>query len=190
MSALSKQEQLEKLACKIRVCKKCRLWKTRMIAIPGEGNPNAKIIFLGESPGKEENKTGRPFVGPAGKFLDMLFREVNFSRKKVFITSVIKCHPPKNRNPRSDELAACKMWWQKQIKIIKPKIVVLLGKVALKTVLGRGNLSKCHGQKIERGNIIYFPTFHPAAGRRFPFVRNKIIKDFALLKNIVISKRR
>lgn len=181
---MDKRAELAKIAKKIMVCKKCRLWKRRHFAVPGEGNSNAKILFLGESPGKEENRVGRPFVGPAGKFLDALFKKIDLEREKVFISSVIKCHPSKNRNPRSDELAACKIWWQKQIKIIQPKIIVPLGAIAFKTVLKKGDLSQCHGQKIERNNIIYFPTFHPAAGRRFPKIKKLIIADFKKIKNL------
>jgi uracil-DNA glycosylase family 4 len=181
----SKKLQIEKLAKEIRVCKNCRLWKSRRLAVPGEGDPKAKILFLGESPGGEEDRTGRPFVGSSGKFLNALFRKICLDRKKVFITSVIKCHPPENRNPRADELAACKAWWQKQIKIIQPKLIVLLGTISLKTVLGQDNISKCHGKKIIRRNIIYFPTFHPAAGLRFPAVKKKIIQDFERLDKLI-----
>jgi DNA polymerase len=185
---VTKQAQLEKLAKKIRVCQKCRLWKTRNLAVPGEGNPNSKILFIGESPGREEDKVGKPFVGMSGKFLDKLLAEINLPRKKIFITSVIKCHPPKNRNPKSDELVACRSWWQKQLGIIKPKFIILLGMIALREVLKRNDLSKCHGQQIIKNKIIYFPTFHPAAGRRFPKIRKKMIRDFQILAKILNCK--
>lgn len=175
---MDKQVQLENLARKIRACTKCRLWKSRHLAVPGEGNSNAKIIFLGESPGSKEDACGRPFVGSSGQFLDWLLEKNNLKREESFITSVIKCHPPKNRNPKLDELTSCRDWWQKQIKIIRPKIVVLLGSVAQKAVLGRSNLRKCHGKKIRKGGLIYFLTFHPGAGRRFPLIRKKMLRDF------------
>lgn len=181
---MSKQTQLERLANQIRMCRKCRLWRSRTLAVPGEGNPNAKIVFLGESPGREEDKVGKPFVGPSGKFLDVLFQKNNLNRKKFFITSVIKCHPPKNRNPKADELTSCKPWWQKQIEIIQPKIIAVLGMVALKAVLKRNSLSRCHGQEIKKGKIIFFPTFHPAAGRRFPKIKKQMIADFKKLKKL------
>ncbi len=184
---MTKQVQLEKLANKIQACRKCRLWKLRHQAVPGEGNPNAKIIFLGESPGNKEDEVGKPFVGPSGKFLDWLLKKNNLERKKFFITSVIKCHPPKNRNPKLDEILACSCWWKEQIKIIKPKIVVLLGRVALRSVLGRGDFGNCRGRIIRKGRLIYFPTFHPAAGRRFPLIKRKMIKDFENLKNLISS---
>lgn len=183
MSKFFKQVALRKLAHQIRICKRCRLWESRQLAVPGEGNPNSKIVFLGESPGREEDRVGKPFVGPSGKFLNALFQKIGLDRKKVFITSVIKCHPPKNRNPRADELTACKAWWQEQIEIIQPKIIVLLGMIALKTVLARRDLSRCHGQIIKKNEIFYFPTFHPAAGRRFPKIKEKMITDFKKFKN-------
>jgi DNA polymerase len=153
--------------------------------VPGEGNPNAKIVFLGESPGAMENKIGKPFVGMSGKFLNSLFDRIKLSRKSFFITSVIKCHPSKNRNPRTDEILACQNWWQAQIKIIKPAAVVLLGRIALKAVLECDDLSNCHGKKIIKSGAIYFPTFHPAAGRRFPSVKRKMIKDFRSIKRLI-----
>lgn len=187
---MTKKLQLEQLAKKIQECKKCGLWKTRIIAVPGEGNPNSKILFLGESPGREEDKVGKPFVGLSGKFLDWLLQKCKLKREKIFITSVIKCHPPQNRNPRPDELLACEKWWKTQLKIIQPKIIVLLGRIALKVTVGRDNLNDCHGKKIIKNSLIYFPTFHPAAGRRFPIVKKKMIHDFKKLKNIIMSEMR
>lgn len=181
---MEKKLQIEKLAEKIRVCVKCRLSRSRKIAVPGEGNPGARVIFLGEAPGNAEDLTGRPFVGPSGKFLDRLFAENSLRRKDFFISSVIKCHPPKNRTQRADELLKCEDWWRAQIKIIKPRIIVLLGRVALKEVLGRDDLAVCHGKEIEKGGVIYFPTFHPSAGRRFPVVRKKLAEDFKLFNKL------
>ncbi len=182
---MKKREQLEKLAKKIRVCVKCRLWKSRRLAVPGEGNPDAKIIFLGEAPGNAEDATGRPFVGPSGKFLSELFSKNNLRRRDFFISSVIKCHPPKNRTPRADELKSCEDWWKAQAGVIKPKIIVTLGRVALGEVLRRKDLAVCHGKRITKGGTIYFPMFHPAAGRRFPKVKEKMISDFKKLKNLL-----
>jgi DNA polymerase len=182
---MGKKLQIEKLAKQIRVCKKCRLSRSRKIAVPGEGNPSAKVIFLGEAPGNFEDLTGRPFVGSSGKFLDKLLVENNLRRKDFFISSVVKCHPPQNRNPRVDELLTCEDWWRMQIKIIKPKIIVLLGKVALKEVLRRDDLSACHGKKIVKDGMAYFPTFHPAAGRRFPALGKKMAQDFERLSNLI-----
>jgi len=182
---MTKKAKLEKLAKKIRTCRRCRLWKSRALAVPGEGDSGAEIMLLGESPGDKEDEAGRPFVGPSGKFLDWLLKKNNIDRKEIFISSVIKCHPPKNRNPKLDELKTCGGWWRTQIDIIKPKVVVLLGGVALKAVLGCSDLSGCHDQKIVKNDLIYFSTFHPSAGRRFPQVKKKMIKDFKSVKRLV-----
>lgn len=171
--------ELENLHARIRKCRKCRLWKTRKNAVPGEGNPNAEIMLVGQAPGRTEDATGRPFVGRAGKLLTELLAESGLKRNKVFITSVIKCFPPRNRIPKKDEIRACNPYIRKQIELIKPKTIVLLGNVAIKTVLGdAGKLDKIHGKKIVRKGITYIPTYHPAAGIRFPEIRRKIRMDF------------
>ena len=115
---------LKDLAKKIKVCKKCRLWKNRINAVPGEGNPRSKIMFIGEAPGSKEDETGKPFIGMAGVFLDTLFKKYKIKRKDTFITSVVKCRPPENRNPKTDEINTCaKAYLYKQIKAVKPKII-------------------------------------------------------------------
>lgn len=182
--ALSKYQQLQKVSNQIKICKRCRLARTRKNAVPGEGNINAKVMFLGESPGRLEDEAGRPFVGPAGKFLNKLLEKISLQRKNIFITSVIKCHPPKNRNPKKDELAACRIHWKKQIKIIKPKIIVLLGRIAANEALGISKLKK-NRHLMVKNKIKYFVTYHPAAGRRFPKIRKKMEKDFLKLKDLI-----
>jgi DNA polymerase len=174
--------KLSKLAKEIKRCKKCDLWENRINAVPGEGPENAKILFIGQAPGRNENLQGKPFVGMAGKFLDKLFNSIGIKRKKVFITGAVKCFPPKNRRPTKHEIEACKPYLLKQIEIIKPKLIVLLGDVALETLLGKNKISKIHGKPIRRNKIIYFPTFHPAAAMRFPKIREKMLKDFEKLK--------
>lgn len=183
---MSKKEELEKLNKKIQSCKKCDLWKMRNNTVPGEGVAFAKVMFLGEAPGREEDLRGLPFVGPAGKFLDELLKIAKIDRKKVYITSVLK----RNRPPRKLELDACKPWWQKQIEIIGPKLIVLLGKVAFDTIIktyrGRasGNLEfgKFRGKFLilshPSGKQKFFITYHPAAGMRFPKIKKVLIRDF------------
>lgn len=176
--------ELEKVHAQIRKCRKCRLWKTRKHAVPGEGNPKAKIMFIGQAPGKTEDETGRPFVGRAGKLLTELLANVGLKREEVFITSVLRCFPPRNRMPKKDEINACNPYLKKQIALIKPKTIVLLGNIAIKTVLGDiGKLEKIHGKKIKRNGITYIPTYHPAAGIRFPKLKKKIEMDFKTLLN-------
>jgi len=178
--------ELERLAAQIRRCKGCRLWKSRRHAVPGEGNPHARIMLIGQAPGKTEDATGRPFVGRAGKLLTALLENNGIKRENVFITSVIKCFPPKNRPPKRDEIAACRPYLMQQITLIKPKVIVLLGIVAAKAVLGNEErLEKIHGKKIIKNGITYIPTYHPAAAIRFPKIRKKLEMDF---KNLIGGK--
>ncbi|MBW3011242.1 uracil-DNA glycosylase [Candidatus Woesearchaeota archaeon] len=185
---MKKDERAEKLLelhKRIRRCSLCFLSRSRMVAVPGTGNMNAKIFFVGEAPGNEEDKIGRPFVGRSGKFLDWLFGKYGFDRKKVFITSIVKCRPPKNRKPKPEEISVCRsMYLQEQIRLIQPKVVVLFGEVALKAMLNLQGLSKIHGIPIKRDDIIYFPTYHPASGMRFPEIRKKMMADFRKLRDI------
>jgi DNA polymerase len=155
-------------------------------AVPGEGNPKAEIMFIGEAPGRKEDESGLPFVGKSGKFLDVLLRKIKLDRKKVFITSVLKHRPPNNRKPKPHELSACRVWWKKQMEIINPKVVVLLGEVAYKEVLQRNDFSKKRGEVIKIDNRIYLPTFHPSAAVRFSKFRKVLIKDF----NKILNKAR
>jgi len=169
---------LETLHRKIRSCRKCRLWKTRKNAVPGEGNPDAEIMFIGQAPGRAEDASGRPFVGRAGKLLDELLAEAGLKREDVFITSVLKCFPPKNRLPKKDETESCNPYLLEQIKLIKPKTIILLGNIAINTMLGNiGKLEDIHGRKTRKGGITYVPTYHPAAAVRFPGLKTTILKD-------------
>ena len=177
-----KKEVLRKIAKQIKKCKQCPLWKRAKNEVFGEGSANAKIMFIGEAPGREEDKTGRPFCGRAGKLLDKLLKGNKIKREEVFITSVIKHRPPKNRLPKKTELKACKFWWQRQIEIINPKKIVLLGKIAFDTVVAVGNLKDCRGRWLKIDNRFYFPTYHPAAGLRFPKIKKILEKDFKKIK--------
>lgn len=172
------------LARKIKNCRKCPLHKSRKRAVPGEGPQNAKIMFIGEAPGAEEDKAGRPFVGRSGEFLDQLFKKNSINRKKVFITGAVKCHPPKNRNPALKELKTCReLYLDKQIKIIKPKLVVILGRIALKSLLNENKIK--HGKTVAKNSQKYFITYHPAAGMRFPKIRKAMGKDFNKIKDLI-----
>lgn len=187
---MKKEGELKKLNNKIENCRKCPLWKTRINAVPGEGPANAKIMILGEAPGKTEDKTGRPFCGRAGKLLDELLKANKINRKKVFITSALKCRPPKNRSPKADELKACRSWRQEQVKVIKPKIIILLGAVAFKEVMDQGeNFKDFRGRFIAKNNFRYFPVYHPAAGLRFPKIKTRLRRDFARLRQNLDSPK-
>jgi len=186
---MKKEKEIEKLNREIRNCKKCPLWKLRKNAVPGEGPVNAKIMAIGMAPGIEEDKLGRPFVGRAGKFLNELFKIAKIKREEIFITSPLKClpQPPPNRKPKKEEIEACLPYLKKQIKIINPKYFILLGEVAFSVFFPKEKLKKFRGKWIKKGEEFYFPTYHPAAGLRFPKIRKILEKDFRKLKGNIPS---
>jgi len=181
---MSKERKLEKLHQKIKNCKKCPLWKTRKNTVPGEGPANAKIFICGQAPGVEEDRTGRPFIGKAGNFLNKLLKIAGIEREKVFITSPLKClpQPPINRKPKKEEIETCLPYLKKQIEIIDPKYFILLGEVAFSVFFPKEKLSNFRGKWIEKNGKFYFPTYHPAAGLRFPKIREILERDFKKIK--------
>lgn len=155
---------LEELENSIKGCNKCKLCNSRNNIVFGIGNKNAKIMFIGEGPGADEDAQGMPFVGKAGQLMNKAFEGIGLKRDDVFIANIVKCRPPQNRNPEKDEVEACIDYLRNQVMIIKPKIIVLLGNVALKNILGEEyGITKARGKWIERKGIWYMPTFHPAA---------------------------
>lgn len=174
---MNQKKKLEKLNIKIKSCKRCPLYKTAKNAVAGEGSANAKIIFIGEAPGRQEDLTGRPFVGRAGELLNQLFKISRIKRGKIFITSVIKHRPPKNRQPKKPEIEACKIWWQKQIEALNPRWIILLGRVASDTILGK-DFWENRGGFFQKEKQRCFVTYHPAAGLRFPQIKKILKKDF------------
>jgi uracil-DNA glycosylase family 4 len=181
------EDKLTRLHERIRQCIECPLHRSRRQAVPGEGNPGAQILFVGEAPGKTEDEQGRPFVGPAGKFLDRLLKDHDLTRENVFLTSSVKCRPPNNRAPHPIELEICKgLWLDRQIELIDPTIVVLLGQVSIAQVLNEPiNLKESHGQMLERNGRWYQIQYHPAAGRRFPDIRSSMRHDMKRLKRFL-----
>ena len=154
-------EELEE-TCKN--CKKCKLCTNRTNVVFGTGNRNAEIMFIGEGPGADEDAQGIPFVGKAGKLMNMAFEGVGIKREEVYIANIVKCRPPGNRNPEDDETEACMDYLRNQVMLVKPKKIVLLGSVALKNILGKEyGITSTRGKKIEKKGIIYLPTWHPAA---------------------------
>ena len=182
----AKKEKLTQLNEKIKKCKKCELWKMRNNVVPGEGPSNAKVMIIGQAPGVQEDKTGRPFVGPAGKFLNYLLGLAGLNRKEIFITSPLKClpQPPINRKPKKKEIEACLPWLKKQIEIINPEIFILLGEIAFSVFFPDKKLKDFRGKWIERKNKKFFVTYHPAAGIRFPKIRKVLEEDFKKLKTL------
>jgi len=181
---MTKREKLGKLNQGIRNCKKCPLWKTRKNTVPGEGPINAKLMIIGQAPGVKEDKVGRPFVGRAGQFLNQLLKMAGIDRKKVFITSPLKCFPtpPPNRKPKKEEIEACLPWLKKQIEIINPQKFVLLGEVAFSVFFPKEKLNQFRGKWLKKNDKEYFITYHPAAGLRFPKIREILESDFRKLE--------
>ncbi len=180
----SSQPSLYDLAEGIRKCTACGLCRSRLLAVPGEGS--GKIMFIGEAPGTEENRQGLPFVGRSGKFLDEMLKIAGLNRKKdIFLTGGVKCHPPNNRTPTSEELKICKeLWLDKQVEVVKPRLIVILGRVALKSLIGQGTIKELHGRMVKKNGQKYFITYHPAAGMRFSQIKNMMKKNFKRLKLI------
>lgn len=154
----------EELEESIKECKKCKLYKTRQNIVFGTGNKNAKLMFIGEGPGADEDRLGEPFVGRAGQLMNLAFELLEIKREEVYIANIVKCRPPANRNPEDDEVNACLNYLRNQVILVKPQIIVLLGSVALKNILGQEyGITASRGKWIEKKGIKYMPTWHPAA---------------------------
>lgn len=168
-------EQLEETA---KECKKCKLCQNRNNVVFGTGNRQASLMFIGEGPGADEDLQGTPFVGKAGKLMNMAFEAIGLKREEVYIANIVKCRPPGNRNPQDDEANACLNYLRNQVILVKPKIIVLLGSVALKNILGKEyGITASRGKWIERKGILYMPTWHPAALLRDESKKIDFIRD-------------
>lgn len=193
----TKAEPLNAIAAEVAACRKCPLWRTRKNAVPGEGSPNALVMFVGEAPGYWEDVKGKPFVGAAGKFLENLLAMIGFSREDVFICNVLKCRPPGNREPLPLEIQACAPYLDRQIEVIQPKVIVTLGNHSSAYIFSKAGLefksvTQAHGKfydaAIFGGKIIVFPTFHPAAALYSAKYKEQITNDFKLLKQKLAEK--
>lgn len=185
----TKTDTFNQIRDRIRNCENCLLAQTRNQPVPGEGNIDSEILFIGEGPGANENKTGRPFVGAAGKFLDSLIEIAGFKRSEVFITNVIKCRPPANRDPLPEELESCNAFLQEQIKLIDPVLIVTLGRFSMGMYFPFKKISAIHGSENVINNRIIVPMFHPAAALHQPALRSVLEKDFAKLPAILERAR-
>lgn len=166
-------------------CEKCGLCATRLNVVFGVGNPEAEVLFIGEGPGENEDKTGEPFVGRGGQLLDKMLAAVGLSRQhNVYIANIVKCRPPKNRDPLPEEQAACHPWLHQQIAAIKPKIIVCLGRIAACQMIDPGfKVTRQHGQFFEKDGILYMGTLHPAAILRNPHQKPEAFADFLALRD-------
>ena len=177
--------ELTELYKEITICQRCELSQGRTKTVPGEGPENAEIMFIGEAPGFHEDRQGRPFVGAAGKFLDELLASIGLTREDVYICNVIKCRPPGNRDPQPDEMAACKPFLDKQIELVRPKLIVTLGRYSMARYFPNTQITRIHGQPKRIGNRIYYPMFHPAAALHQPKWRSVVQEDMLKIPQIL-----
>ena len=174
-------EALREIGRQVSVCDKCVLKNTRKRAVPGEGPVDAEIMLIGEGPGFHENEQGRPFVGAAGQFLNDLLKRSGLTREKVFITNVVKCRPPGNRDPLPEELTACAGYLDRQIEIINPKVIITLGRFSMARYFPMGKISLIHGQASWINGRLVVPMFHPAAALHQAQFRPALEQDFSRL---------
>ena len=168
---------LSELCQEIALCQQCEIAKYRTKVVPGEGAEDADILFIGEAPGWHEDQQGRPFVGPAGQYLDELLASISFKREQVYITNVIKTRPLENRDPLPIEIRNCQEWLDRQIEIIRPKMIVTLGRYSMAKFFPGKSISKIHGTAQKRDNIIYYAMYHPAAALHQQSLRQDIEAD-------------
>jgi uracil-DNA glycosylase len=177
---------LQEIAAEIKKCKKCGLCQGRTNTVPGEGNPAADILFIGEGPGAKEDATGRPFVGSAGKYLTKLLEMIKLTREDVFIANVVKCRPPENRDPFPEEVETCTTnYLFRQIDLIKPKVIVTLGRHSMNRFVPGNTISVDHGKPFRVKGQVYFPIYHPAAALYRGALRKDIEADFLKLPQLV-----
>lgn len=188
---MSKEELMEEVATEVMACRKCGLSKKRKNPVPGEGDLDADVLFIGEAPGYWEDVKGKPFVGSAGEILDEMLSKIGLSRNKVYVANILKCRPPENRDPSVSEIKDCVPYLDQQIKIIKPKIIVTLGRHSTSYILSRcglegAGIAKLHGRKYEVEllgfKVLLIPMYHPAAVLYNPKYRSALERDFQLLR--------
>jgi len=176
---------LERLAAEVAQCTKCLLHRGRTHAVPGEGPEDADIMFVGEGPGFHEDQQGRPFVGAAGQFLEELLESIGLTREDVFITNVVKCRPPGNRDPLPQEINACKAYLDRQIELIDPVVVVTLGRFSMARAFPKARISRVHGEPRKIDGIVYYPMYHPAAALHRPSLRPTVEADVRRIPEVV-----
>jgi len=176
---------LAQLCEEIIACQDCELAKYRTKVVPGEGAEDADLLFIGEAPGWHEDQQGRPFVGPAGQFLDQLLASIGLRREEVYIANVIKCRPPQNRDPLPEEIQSCRKWLDSQIEIIQPQMIITLGRYSLARYFTNQSIGKIHGKPRKSGGVIYYPMYHPAAALHQGSLRRTIETDMLKIPQLL-----
>lgn len=183
--AQAPEQLIEQVAAEVRECVKCELCRSRTLAVPGNGSPTAEVMFVGEGPGMNEDRQGLPFVGNAGRFLDEMLHAAGWDRESVFVTNVVKCRPPGNRDPLPDEIAACSEYLERQMEAIDPLMIVTLGRFSMARWFEKERISRIHGKARRFGRQIVVPLYHPAAALHQPSLRAVIEEDFKRLPLIL-----
>jgi DNA polymerase len=180
---------LDEIAAQVRDCTRCELYRSRTNGVPGNGNPQAEIMFIGEAPGWHEDKQGLPFVGAAGQFLNEMLASAGLTREEVFVTNIVKSRPPGNRDPLPDEIAACSHYLDAQIAAIQPKVIVTLGRYSMARWFPGERISRIHGQARRFGSFVVVPMYHPAAALHQASLRETVEADMARLPRIIEEAR-
>ncbi len=195
MTDVERQTALEAIAAEVRVCTNCRLHQTRTKAVPGEGAADTEVVFVGEGPGFNEDRQGRPFIGRAGDLLVKLLASIGWRREDVFITNVVKCRPPDNRDPQPDEIAACAPYLRRQLEVLDPAVIVTLGRYSMATFMPGARISQAHGTvrpvdpATGAASATVFAMYHPAAALRTPAIERESYADIANVPGTLIAAR-
>ena len=195
MTTEEREAALEAIASEVRVCERCRLSEARTHAVPGEGDPDTEVVFVGEGPGQNEDRLGRPFVGAAGSLLEELLGLVGWRREEVFITNVVKCRPPGNRDPEPDEMAACAPFLRRQLEVLDPALVVTLGRFSLQAFMPGDTISRVHGTErpVDPATgaraATGFAMYHPAAALRQASLQETMQRDMAAIPETLMRAR-
>jgi uracil-DNA glycosylase len=193
---VERRTALEEIAAEVRVCTNCRLHQTRTKAVPGEGDPDTEVVFVGEGPGFNEDREGRPFIGRAGDLLVKLLASIGWQRQDVFITNVVKCRPPDNRDPQPDEIEACAPYLRRQLAVLDPAVVVTLGRFSMGTFMPGAKISQVHGtvRPVDPATganaALVFAMYHPAAALRTPAIERESYADIAAVPAALVDSRR
>jgi DNA polymerase len=195
VTSAERRAALEAIAADVRDCTRCRLHETRTRAVPGEGDPDTEVMFVGEGPGSNEDREGRPFVGRAGGLLERLLGHISWGRQDVFITNVVKCRPPGNRDPEPDEIAACAPYLRRQLEALDPSVVVTLGRFSMATFMPGVRITQAHGTTrladpaTGARDATVFAMYHPAYALRNPAVERESYDDMALIPGVLVASR-